>query len=258
MSKAAISLENLSYRYDPLGTNAVSDISLEIPEGNITAILGPNGAGKTTLLNLFLGLYQPGAGQLLVAGKSYQDYSRREISQLVSLVPQTETTPFNLSVLEYVLLGRAPYLDPLQMPKDDDYQIALNSLHTLGILHLQDRPIPELSGGEHQIVLIARALAQQTQILILDEPTAHLDLGNQKRILALLQELASQSITIAFTTHDPNTAAFIADWVILIRQGRIMGYGGVEVVMTEEKLAAIYDTSVLVENISGRKVILLK
>jgi iron complex transport system ATP-binding protein len=258
MDKADLTFNHLSFRYGPGGKDVIDDISMDIPAGQVTAILGPNGAGKTTLLHLLLGFLRPLKGRVLVRGKPHQDFSRREMGQLMGLVPQWEHIPFNFSVLEYVLLGRAPYLDPLQMPKDTDRHIALESLDNLNIAHLRDRSLPALSGGERQIVLLARALAQQTQILLLDEPTAHLDLGNQKRILGLLRHLTHQGITIVLTTHDPNIASYIADHMVFMRTGQIYAQGGIDQVLTEENLAAVYDTPIVVERVKGRLVVFME
>lgn len=258
MAKAELSFKRLSFRYDEDGNEVIDNISLDIPDGKVTAILGPNGAGKTTLLHLLLGYLKPLRGDILVRGAPHHSYSRREMGRLIGLVPQWEYTPFNFSVLEYVLLGRAPYLAPLQMPTEEDFQVAVDSLKQLNILHLKDRPLPGLSGGERQIVLLARALAQRTEILLLDEPTAHLDLGNQKRILALLGQLTLQGITSVMTTHDPNIAAYIGDHLVFMRGGQIFAHGGVDDVLTEENLAAVYDTPIVVERLKGRLVVFME
>jgi iron complex transport system ATP-binding protein len=257
MAKAELSFKNLSFRYDVEGNEVIDDISLDILQGKVTAILGPNGAGKTTLLHLLLGYLKPLRGDVLVRGAPHHNYSRREMGKLIGLVPQWEYTPFNFSVLEYALLGRAPYLDPLQMPTEEDCQVALDSLEKLNILHLKDRPLPGLSGGERQIVLLARALAQQTEILLLDEPTAHLDLGNQKRILALLGQLTQQGITIVMTTHDPNIAAYIGNHLVFMRAGQIFAHGDVDEVLTESNLEAVYSTPIVVERLRGRLVVFM-
>lgn len=258
MNKIAISFKNLSFRYTDLGQNIIDDITLEIPEGKIIAILGPNGAGKTTLLRLLLGYHKPISGQVLIRNKPHQFYSRRELGQLISVVPQWEPALFNFSVLEYVLLGRAPYLDPLQMPTEADFRIAQSALDKLGITDLKNHPISGLSGGERQIVLCARALAQRTEILLLDEPTSHLDLSNQNTILGVLDELTSLGKTVVFTTHDPNIATHIADDILLMRQGKICAYGSIEDVLTEERLRAIYQTKIIVEKVKGQTVILME
>jgi iron complex transport system ATP-binding protein len=258
MNEIALTIKGLSFRYSDHGQNAIDDISLEIPKGKIVAILGPNGAGKTTLLHLLLGYRQPISGQVLIFNKPHPFYSRRELGQLIGVVPQWEPALFNFTVLEYVLLGRAPYLDPLQMPTQADFRIAQSSLEKLGITHLMDRPISGLSGGEWQIVLVARALAQRTEILLLDEPTSHLDLSNQSTILGVLDELSYLGKSVVFTTHDPNIATHTADDILLMRQGQIYAYGSIEDVLTEESLAAIYQTTIIVEKVRGQTVILME
>ena len=258
MRRGALSLENISFRYNVGGNDVVDAVSLEIPAQKVTAILGPNGAGKTSLLHLILGLLKPHAGRILVAGKPHCSYSKREISQRLGLVPQYEIIPFNFSVFEYVVLGRSPYLEPFQMPREADFQIASQVLDDLDLSHLSGKPVTELSGGERQMIHLARALAQQTEILLLDEPTTHLDLGNQSRILNTLRDLSAQGITILFTTHDPNAATFIADSVLLMDKGRIVEHGSVEETFTEEKLSAIYRIPVQVERYNGRVMVMMK
>ena len=196
MEKSALAIQNLSFRYDSQSNNIIDNISLEVPESKIIAILGPNGAGKTTLLHLLLGYNKPINGDIFIHNKSLQSYSRRELSQLIGIVPQWEPSLFNFSVIEYVLLGRAAYLAPLQMPTDQDVWIAQSALSKLDIVHLKDRPISDLSGGERQIVLFARILAQSTDILLLDEPTSHLDLSNQGAIIRALEELSDIGRTV--------------------------------------------------------------
>jgi iron complex transport system ATP-binding protein len=251
-------VSGLSFSYDGPGRAVLHDLSLEVPAGAVTAILGPNGSGKTTLLRLLLGVLRPAAGAIQLAGRPQQDYSRRERSQLVGLVPQDEHIPFDFSVLEYVLLGRAPYLGPLQMPGKFDRQVALAALHMVGLDPLRDRNLPSLSGGERQLATLARALAQQPQILLLDEPTAHLDLSNQGRLLALLRKLAAQGKTLVLTTHDPNLAASVASLIVLMRDGRVLSAGRPEATLTAEELSATYGVSVRVYDVDHRRVILLE
>jgi iron complex transport system ATP-binding protein len=233
------------------------DLSLEIPAGAITAILGPNGSGKTTLLRLLVGVLRPQAGAILLAGKPQDDYSRRERSRLLGLVPQDEHIPFDFSVLEYVLLGRAPYLGPLQMPGPADRQIALEALHLAGMEGMEDRLLPNLSGGERQLATLARALAQQPRVLLMDEPTAHLDLSNQGRLLQIMRDLVAGGVTLVLTTHDPNLAASVADVAVLMRGGQILAAGPAAATLTAGRLSATYDVPVRVHQIDGKRVILL-
>ena len=251
-----ISLSTLWFSYDGRDRHVLRDLSLEIPAGTPTAILGPNGSGKTTLLRLLLGVLHPSQGTILLDGQPLTSYSRREMSQLIGLVPQSDHIPFDFSVLEYVLLGRAPYLGPLQMPGEIDRQVALAALRTTDIEHLKDRPVPYLSGGEQQLVKLARALAQTPRILLLDEPTAHLDLGNQTMILQMLRRLVLAGTTLVLTTHDPNAAAAVARFVVLMRQGQILAAGPVDEMLSSEHLCATYGVPVHVATIGDRRAIL--
>jgi len=255
-SPGILSVSGLSFRYNGTGQAVLRDLSLEVPAGTITAILGPNGSGKTTLLRLLLGILQPQAGSIRLAGRPLDSYSPRERSRLLGLVPQEEHIPFDFSVLEYVLLGRAPYLRPLEIPGEADRQVAIEALRTAGLEHLQDRPLPTLSGGERQLVTIARALAQQPRVLLLDEPTAHLDLGNRGRVLDILRRLAAQGITLLLTSHDPGLAAGIAHRAVLLRAGQVVEAGPVEGVLTAERLSATYGVPVQVFQVEGRRVII--
>ncbi len=251
----AISFSALSFGYDPTRPAVLHDISMDIPARSVTAILGPNGSGKTTLLHLLLGLLPANAGEIRLAGKPHAAYSRRELSQTVGLVPQDEPVAFDLGVLEFVVLGRAPYLSFFEMPSEEDRRIARQALETVGVSALWQRALPSLSGGERQLVTIARALAQMPLILLSDEPTSHLDLGNTRRILSVLRRLGDEGKTIVFTTHDPNLAAATADYSVLLRDGRIVTAGATRDVLTSEHLSAIYGVEVQVIQWNGRPLV---
>lgn len=252
-----ISLDRLRFSYDDAPADVLNDLSLDIPAGAITAILGPNGAGKTTLLHLILGLLKPHSGQVQIEGRPQASYNRAELSQRIGLVLQAEHTPFNFSVFEYVLLGRTPYLGMLNLPSEQDYQLARQSLDALALGPLTHRPITELSGGERQMVMLARAIAQQTPILLLDEPTAHLDLSNKGRFLQMLRTLAGQGVTIIFTTHEPEVAVAVANYLVLMRTGRVLDSGPLAHLLTAEKLSATYGVPIRVAQVEGRPVVLL-
>jgi iron complex transport system ATP-binding protein len=254
---ALLSLSGLSFRYNGTRTDVLRDLSLDVPSGTITAILGPNGSGKTTLLRLLLGVLRPRQGTIRLAGRLQGSYSRRELSQWVGLVPQDEHIPFDFSIMEYVLLGRAPYLGPLAMPGEGDHQVALAALRTTGLAGLQHRPLPNLSGGERQLAVLARALAQRPRILLLDEPTAHLDLANQGRFLGIMRDLVQAGVTLVLTTHDPNLASTVAGFAVLMRQGQILDAGPSGSVLTAEKLSATYGVPVQVYQVGDRRLILL-
>jgi iron complex transport system ATP-binding protein len=207
------------------------------------------------LLNLVLGLLMPMAGTILLDGMPQCAQPRRPLSHLLGLVPQEELVAFDLSVLEYVLLGRAPYLNLLELPKERDRQIALAALETVGLSALSQRPVPSLSSGERQLAMLARALAQQPRILLLDEPTSHLDLANARRILQVLRGLVADGKTVLFTTHDPNAAGAVADYVVLLREGRLLAAGPTPAVLTSEHLSATYGVPIEVVMWQGRPLV---
>jgi len=252
-----ISLYDVRFTYPGHSRTILHDLRLEIPRGAITAVLGPNGSGKTTLLHLILGIRSPQQGRIELSGRPQNSYTRRELSRLVGLVPQDEPITFDFTVLEYVLLGRAPYIGPLDMPGENDRRIALQALQSTGVADLQHRSIATLSGGERQLTIVTRALAQQPRILLLDEPTAHLDLSNKSRILQILGSLQAQGVTIVLTTHDPQVASSVADFVVLMRQGQVVDAGPPGTVLTSEKLSATYDTSVEVLRVGDKTIVLL-
>jgi iron complex transport system ATP-binding protein len=251
----AISLTNLSFGYGPVAPAVLQDVSLDIPAGAVTAILGPNGSGKTTLLHLVLGLMAPLAGQIRIEGQAQDTYSRRELSRRIGLVPQSETLTFHLSVLEYVLLGRAPYLGLLEQPGQEDQRMAFEALAATGLDELWQRSMLSLSGGERQLATIARALAQETHILLLDEPTVHLDIANARRIARVIRRLRERGHTVLFTTHAPNAAATLADHVVLLRKGRVLAAGPASTVLTAEHLSATYETAIEVIEAHGRPLV---
>ncbi len=251
------SLDKVDFRYGPEDPIVLKDLSLEIPASKVTAILGPNGTGKTTLLHIMLGVLKPDKGSIYVTGKPHAAYSRQELSRLIGLVPQFESMPFNFTVYEYALLGRSPYLNPFQMPAKRDLEIVEEALETAGISHLAVKPVMEISGGERQLVHIARVLVQQTTILLLDEPTAHLDLENQNRILKLLKRMSGEGTTAVMTTHDPNAAIFAADHFILMKGGAITAQGSVSEVITTENLSRIYHVPIRVEKNNGYTMVVM-
>lgn len=256
ISAKMISLNDIWFSYNGPAHSVIKDLSLDIPAGSVTAILGPNGSGKSTLLLIVLGLLTPQQGEILIDDRRRSDYGRPAIGRLIGLVPQDEHFPIGLSALEYVLLGRAPHLSILARPGEVDYQVALDALAHTGLSALKDRAVDLMSGGERQLVTIARALAQKPRILLLDEPTSHLDLGNTRRVLYLLRQLAQQGVTVVFTTHDPNAAAAAADYVALIKQGHVPTAGTIEEVFTAENLSAIYGVPINVTRMNGKPFVL--
>jgi iron complex transport system ATP-binding protein len=255
-SCAIISLRNLQFSYDGSGRRVLHDLSLEIPDSAVTAILGPNGCGKTTLLHVLLGILHLQGGTIHFDGRLRDELTRREVSRLLGLVPQDEHTPFEFTVGEYVLLGRAPHLGLLQTPGDADRIAAARAIEDGGLGALRERILTTLSGGERQLAVLARSLAQGPRILLLDEPIAHLDLANRARILEVVRGLVSRRAAIVMTTHDPNAASAVADHVVLLRDGRVMKEGPAADALTAEHLSKTYGIPVEVEMVRGRPMVI--
>lgn len=255
MTQPIISLANISFKYAGGTRTIFQQFSLEIQSGTITAILGPNGSGKTTLLHLILGHLNPTNGVVLLGRRPRQDYSRRAFGKLIGLVSQDEYIPFNFTVLEYVLLGRTPHMQLLQAPQAKDIDLAEIALKKLNLADYSQTPLQSLSGGERQLVMIARALVQQPSILLLDEPTSHLDLSNRSRVLTLLRTLAQQNVTIVFTTQHPEIAIAVAENGVLMRAGNTLATGPVANVLTSDNLTATYGVPIKVYEIEGKRVI---
>lgn len=253
MKSPLIEFKKITFGYHPHNRRVLYDFSSSIRDGTVTAVLGPNGVGKTTLIYLTLGWLRPQSGNIILSGKSLNEYSKRERGRWMSLVPQQEHVPFEYSLLEYVMLGRAPYLNPLEMPGNKDYHIAEQSLDVVGLSGVMYKSILKLSVGERQLLLMARALTQQPRVMLLDEPTSHLDLNNKKRLINLLKAQASDGVTVLFTTHEPEVAVALSDQVVLIREGQMLYSGPVDRAMTSDFLSATYGVPVKVVEIDGKK-----
>jgi len=247
-----LQLQDIKFNYAGSRQAVLDGLSLSIQEGQPLAILGPNGSGKTTLLHIILGWLKPTKGNLHLNGKRFPDYSRRELGQLLALVPQNEPVSFEFSALDYVLFGRAPYLAPLEQPNQTDQKIAFAALERVGLSSLANRSIMAMSGGEKQMLLIARALAQQSKTILLDEPTSHLDLGNKTRLTNLLRELAREGHNLIFTTHEPDFALALSQRTLMMQKGQILFDGETAAVINSEALSRLYDSPVEVIQQDGR------
>lgn len=248
----AVELVNVGYTY-PDGNAALKEISFTVAEGYSVAILGSNGAGKSTLLDLLFGWKRHEGIQIF--GKPLVDYGRKELGRAVALVPQSEHYNFSFTLLEYVLFGRSPYLTHLGIPTAHDTEIAEQALEMVGLSSMQDKHITTLSGGEHQLLLLARAIAQQSKILLLDEPTSALDPANRRRVLTLLSEISKSGRTLMFTTHDANLAYELATHVAMLKKGRLLAFGTKEQTVTSELLSSLYDTPMHVSVVEGNTLI---
>jgi iron complex transport system ATP-binding protein len=234
------------------GRAVVRDIDLEVPAGQWVGLIGPNGAGKTTLLRALAGLVRH-EGAIALHGSSTGSIARREWARTVAVVPQEPVTPSWMTVSEYVLLGRTPHLGQLARESARDREAAARTLARLDLLDHRDRTLGTLSGGERQRVVVARALAQEASIVLLDEPTAALDIGHQQQALELLDSLRAESeLTLVAAMHDLTLAAQYADRMVLLDEGRVAADGLPDEVLTEETIATHYDAAIRVVHVDER------
>ena len=234
------------------GQAVVAGVDASVSEGEWLALIGPNGAGKTTLLRAIAGLV-PFAGEIELGGRPSESLSRAERSRLIAVVPQDPAVPVWMTVGEYVLLGRTPHLGPLAKEGAVDREAAAAALARLELLELAERRLGTLSGGEKQRAVVARALAQEAPIVLLDEPTAALDIGHQQQALDLLDALRSESgLTLVAAMHDLTLAAQYADRMLLLDAGRVALDGAPRDVLTEEAIARHYGAAIDVVPVDGR------
>ncbi|HET6504743.1 MAG TPA: ABC transporter ATP-binding protein [Amycolatopsis sp.] len=244
-----VEITGLNFAY-ARGGHRLDDVSLTVHRAQVCCLLGPNGTGKTTLLRCLLGLLKPERGQVRVAGRDVSTLSPRELARLVAYVPQTTTTPFPFTTLEIVVMGRTPHLSLVRTPSAADRREALAQLDRLGIAALAERPFSLLSGGERQLALLARALVQQAPVLLLDEPTAALDYGNETRILQTIGGLAREGRSVLMTTHQPAHALAHAHHVALMRGGTVVAQGPPSEVVTGERLSSLYGVGIHVARVT--------
>jgi len=226
------------------GRRVLHGVNLTVRPGEVLSLLGANGSGKTTLLRLLLGLSKPRSGVVSLNGKPLTHYPRRELAQYLAYVPQTHVTPFPYTVREIVVLGRLPHTGLVRSTTRRDHHIAMEMLERMGIVDLAERPYTEISGGERQLALIARALAQGAHILIMDEPVSGLDYGNQIRFLALLRGLAADGYAIVKATHHPEHTLLASTRVALLYDGAILLDGPPAEVVTPSTIQRIYHVEV--------------
>ena len=249
LNMALITVDHVTYGYSH--HPVLRDISTSFETGKITVLLGPNGSGKTTLLKLILGLYRPQTGQVLLESRPVSTIPIRQLAQRIAYVPQSHRLSFGYRVLDVVMMGRMPHKPFFFGYNDKDEQIALNAMDRLSITHLKDRPYTKISGGECQLVLIARALTQGADIFIMDEPANGLDYGNQIRLLSRIADLARNGYTFIMTTHFPDHALWISDRVVMIKDGGIIGDGQTKEVINNDSLYDAYNIRVDVTEVTG-------
>jgi len=244
----------LGYGYP--GRAVGRDLDLELAAGEVLCVLGPNGGGKTTLFRTLLGLLAAQAGGVRLEGRALGSLARSEVARRMGYVPQGHAAQFAFTVRDVVLMGRTAHIGLFAAPGAADLAAADRAIETLGIGELAGRIVTELSGGERQLAMIARALAQGARLLVLDEPTASLDFGNQVRVLREIRRLAAEGYAVVFSTHDPGQAFLAATRVLLLARGGAFRQGAPEAVITAENLRAVYGVEVRVAPIDGTSVCL--
>ena len=246
MNEKSLAAQNVEFAYN--GHAVLSQIDLALEAGGLVALLGPNGSGKTTLLKILCGILSPRAGCVTLNGNNMKTYARRAVAQRIAMVPQELHVPFAFTAREMVLLGRTPYIRPLFGESARDHVAIDHALELTGTRAFAQRVFGELSGGEQQRVVIAMALAQEPQILLLDEPTVHLDINHQIEILELIRQLnRERGLTVLATMHDLNLAALYFDRLMLLNQGRMIIAGSPREVLSAERVLAVFGAHVLVQ-----------
>jgi len=236
--------------------DVLNGVSFTVEEGELCAIFGPNGAGKSTLFKCIIGFLKPRKGEITVDGKNILKMPVEDIAKLIAYVPQEHKPPFPYLVKEVVLMGRTPHLGGIFGPRKKDMEKAVEAMEVIGITHLADRPYTDLSGGQRQLVLLARALAQETRAMILDEPTSALDFRNQLKIWSVLKKLSKRGMPIIVSVHDPNHMMWFCDKVVVLHRGRIIANGEPNEVLTKDVLKTLYgDICEIKEDSEGFKMI---
>lgn len=251
-----LEVKKIYFRHQGSKTDILKEVDFSVQAGDMTTILGPNGSGKTTLFKCIAGLWKPQRGEILFGNKNISNLPHEKRAKMLAIVPQEHEPPFTYSVLDVVLTGRVSHIGVFSSPSKHDYRKAEESIEKVDISHLKDRPYTKISGGERQLVLIARALAQEAPILLLDEPTSHLDFRNQVIVLNKVKEIARhKGLTVLMTIHDPNLAMLFSDKVVVLNGGSVVCTGSPQVVITEDILQKVYGINVSLIPWNGTRVV---
>lgn len=244
----SLEVKNASFSYRE-GKNIFNNINLDALENDVLCILGPNGCGKTTLLKCISGILKLKQGSIFLDGQDLNSLKRHQIASKIGYIPQEHASGFAYTVLDVVLMGRSPHLSIFSSPSETDYRIAEDAIRMVGSSHLIDKKYTEISGGERQLILIARTLAQQPKMLLLDEPTSHLDFKNQTLILKLVRKLAKDGLGVIMTSHFPDQALTYSGRIALMHNGSIIALGNPEEVITEANMGKIYGIDVKIYSV---------
>jgi len=243
----SLTVEHLGFSYTS-ARQIFSDVSFTIEPGQTLCLLGPNGCGKTTLLNCIIGLHKPTSGKILIDGQDAESLSGADIAKYLGYVPQEIVAAFDYTVLDYVVTGCAPHLKWFKRPGDAEYEKAWDALERMGIERLAEQSYARISGGERQQVSIARVLTQKPAFILLDEPTSHLDFGNQIRVLKLVKELSQEGFGILMTTHNPDHVLSLGGKAVVMERGGAYTFGDVADVVTADSLCGIYGVDIALEH----------
>jgi iron complex transport system ATP-binding protein len=243
MNAPALKIQDLTFAYPGSNKNVLSGIDLEIKTGELMCILGANGTGKSTLLGCVCGILTPGKGDIFILGDNITDLPRSEIARRIGYVQQTHVPAFSYTVWQFVMMGRAPRVGFFSRPGKEDEEAVWAALADLGITYLADKPCTDISGGERQLCMIARAVVSRPKILIFDEPTANLDYGNQVRVLKLIRRMSEENYTIIMTTHNPDHALLLEGQVCIMESGEALHTGPADQIITEKTLEKIYNSN---------------
>jgi len=243
-----LEISNLSFSYGKNTREVLHDVSFSVNDGDLLAVLGPNGVGKSTMFRCILGFLRDYSGGVNLDDTDIKALSHKDIARKIAYIPQSTYPVFNFTVLDVVLMGLTNQISILSEPKKKHIDEAMSAMESLGIGHLKNAGYGEISGGERQLALIARALVQKAKILIMDEPTANLDYGNQSRVMRRIVSLAKEGYSVILSTHNPDHAFLYANRVLMIQGGRVIADGSPDDVMTESLIRDVYGVDVRVED----------
>ncbi len=250
--KSHVKVVDASFAYNGSG-NVFENINFSIEKGEVLCILGPNGTGKTTLIKCLNRILKLNSGDIFLKGENIYSLNSKDLARQIGYIPQGHRPVFPFKVLDVVLMGRAPHLTSLSSPSENDLVIAQKALKKLNIDHMTDKPYTELSGGEKQLVFFARILTQKPDVLLLDEPTSHLDFGNQMRTLNIIDKMAEDEFTVVMSSHFPDHAFISADKVAIMKDCHIIDYGTPNEVITEKNLEKAYNIGVKIMDLEEER-----
>lgn len=247
---ARLEVKHATFSYDGK-RNIFEDISFSVDPGKVFCILGPNGTGKSTLLRCLCNLYKLNGGEIDIDDTNISTVGAAGLARKMGFIPQLHTPTFPYTVLQVVLMGRTPHLNMIAIPSEKDYKIAEKAIEAVNIGYIKDKPYTELSGGQMQLVLMARVLAQGPEILLLDEPTSHLDMGNQLHIIEMIKKLSGRGLSIVMTSHYPDHAFLSSDKVGIMKEKRFIAMGNADDVVTEANLKEAYGIDIRIVFMGG-------